>query len=214
MTSGEGAPRPPRSAGPPRGEVSRFAPSSVAGAAVALLLVLGTAEPAAAQEAGASPIFSIDVGLVIWTWVVFLLTLAVLAWKVFPYISGSLEERQAKIQGAIDAAREDREEARRLLEEHRRKLEEARQEAQELLAEGREAGQRLREEILEEARQEREKLLERTRREMERERDQLRQELREEMVDLALAAAERLIRRELDEDDGRRLVKDYLRSVG
>ena len=116
-----------------------------------LLLGLAAAEPALAQEGGGSAVFSVDLGTVVWTWVLFLITLGILAWKVFPMISGSLEERRRKIQGAIDSAREDREEARRLLQEHQRQLEEARQEAQEILQEGREAGERLREEILQEA---------------------------------------------------------------
>lgn len=179
-----------------------------------VLLVLWAPATAAAQEAGTSPIFSPDLGLVIWTWILFLLTLGVLAWKVFPAISGGLEERQKKIQDAIDAAREDREEARRLLEEHRSELREARQEAQAILAEGREAGQRLREEILEEAREEREELMERTRSEMRRERDQLRNELREEAADVAIAAAERLIRARLDTEENRRLVKETVARLG
>ncbi len=185
-------------------------------AAVAALLFLGlaAADPALAQEGGGSPIFSVDLGIAIWTWVLFLITLGILAWKVFPQITGSLEERRQKIQSAIDSAREDREEARRLLEEHQRQLEEARQEAQEILDEGREAGQRLREEILQEAREEREEMLERTRREMEREREKLRSEIREEAVDVALAAAERLMRSRMDEEESRRLVRDYLEQVG
>lgn len=180
----------------------------------AILLVLVAADPALAQEAGGSPIFSVDLGLVVWTWVVFLLTLAILAWKVFPQISGSLEERRRKIQSAIDSAREDREEARRLLEEHQRQLEQARQEAQEILEEGREAGEKLREDILQEAREEREEMMERTRREMEREREKLRTEIRQEAVDVALSAAERLMRSEMDRDENRRLVRDYIEQVG
>jgi F-type H+-transporting ATPase subunit b len=158
-------------------------------------------------------VFSLDIGLVIWTWILFLLTLGILAWKVFPWIAGSLEERQAKIQDAIDEARRDREEARRILEEHREKLAEARQEARAILEEGREAGERLREDILEEAREEQEKLLERARREMERERERLRDEIREEAVEISIAAAERLIRSELDSDENRRLVKDYVAEL-
>ena len=102
---------------------------------------------AVAQEAG-SAIFSLNIGLLIWTWVLFLLTLGILVWKVFPLISGGLEERQRKIQQAIDTAREDREEARRLVEEQTRELSRARQEAQRLLDETREAAGRLRQELV------------------------------------------------------------------
>ena len=183
-------------------------------AAAGAALLLGTPSLAMGQEGGGSAIFSLDLGLIVWTWVLFLLTLGVLAWKVFPAISGGLEQRQRKIQDAIDAARQDREEARRLLEEHRQELREARQEAQEILAEGREAGQRLREEILEEAREEREAMMERTRREMEREREKLRDELRQESADVAIAAAERLLESRLDDDRSRDLVRKYVARMG
>lgn len=180
-----------------------------------LLAGLLTAAPAAlaAAEEGGSAIFSLDLGLVIWTWVLFLLTLGVLAWKVFPMIAGGLEERRAKIQGAIEEAQRQREEARKLLEEQKEALGEARREAQRILEEGREAGERLRQEILEEAREEQEEMLARARKEMERERERLAEEVRREAVDLSIAAAERLIRTRLDSDENRRLVEDYVREL-
>lgn len=167
----------------------------------------------AAQEGGGG-IFSLDLGLVVWTWVLFLLTLGVLAWKVFPMIAGGLEERRAKIQGAIDEAQEQREEARKLLEEQKRALAEARREAQAIVEEGREAGERLREEILEEAREQQEEMMERARTEMKREHKKLREELRREAVEVSIAAAERLLRERVDDEENRRLVRDYMSEIG
>lgn len=183
--------------------------------ALAAAGVLASPALAVAQEAeGGGAIFSLDLGLVIWTWVLFLLTLGILAWKVFPYISGSLEERQRKIQDAIDEARSSREEAERLREEQRAQLRASRRQAQELLAEAREAGEKLRQEILAEAREEQERLLERARAEMVREREELREEIRKETVEISLAVAERLIRARLDTEEHRRLVRDYVRELG
>ena len=167
---------------------------------------------AAAQEAG-SAIFSLNIGLAIWTWVLFLLTLGILAWKVFPLIAGGLEERQRKIQEAIDTAREDREEARRLVEEQTRELSRARQEAQRLLDETREAAGRLRQELVAGAEAEKVDILERARREMDRERQRVLEQLREETVDISLAAAERLIKARLDSEADRRLVREYIGSL-
>ena len=167
---------------------------------------------AVAQEAGGA-IFSLNIGLVIWTWVLFLLTLWILAWKVFPLIAGGLEERQRKIQQAIDTAREDREEARHLVEEQTRELSRARQEAQRLLDETREAAGRLRQELVVAAEAEKSDILERARREMDRERQRVLEQLREETVDISLAAAERLIKARLDSEGNRRLVREYIGSL-
>ena len=167
-----------------------------------------------AQEGAGGAIFSLNIGLLLWTWVLFLLTLGILVWKVFPLIAGGLEERQRKIQEAIDSARQDREEGRRLVEEQTRELARARQEAQRTLDETRQAAGRLREELIAEAEAEKADILERARREMERERERVLDELRAEAVEISLAAAERLIRARLDTDENRRLVREYIGGIG
>lgn len=165
----------------------------------------------AAEEGGG--VFSINLGLMVWTWVLFLLTLFVLSWKVFPLIAGGLETRQQKIQQAIDEAKEDRNEARRLLDEHGRQLDAARLEAQRILDEGKQAGERMREGLLEQARTEQEEMLERARVEIQREQDRAIEAMRREAVDISLAAAEQLIKTRLDSDQDRRLVEDYLEKL-
>lgn len=167
----------------------------------------------AAQDGGTS-VFSVNFGLVFWTWILFLLTLGVLSWKAFPAISNALEARRRRIDEEIASARRDREEARRLLDEHQRQLDEARLEAKGILQEGREAGERLREEILADARKEHEALLEKARNEMDREREELVAAVRRDAVDLSIAAAERLVSERLDDEANRKLVRDYLSEIG
>ena len=179
---------------------------------IALLLVLPDA--VLAVEDGELSVFTVNFGLVFWTWILFLLTLGILSWKAFPAISKGLEARRARIDEEIASARRDREEARRLLGEHQRQLDEARLEAKAILQEGREAGERLREDILADARREHEVLLEKARREMEREREELVAAVRRDAVDLSIAVAERLVRERLDDEANRRLVRDYLSEIG
>ena len=177
-----------------------------------MVLIPGPLYGAAAEEAGGG-IFSLNFGLMIWTWVLFLLTLGILAWKVFPLIAGGLEERQRKIQEAIDTARVDREEARRLVEEQTRELSRAHKEAQHLLDETREAAGRLRQELVADAEADKAEILERARREMDQERERVLDQLREETVEISLAAAERLIKTRMDSADNRRLVRDYINHL-
>ena len=180
--------------------------------AVGLAVAWMGATPAPALAQG-SEIFSINPGLVIWTWVLFLLTLGILSWKVFPAISGGLEERHAKIQGAIDEARQAREEAEALLAEQKAEIEEARRQSQRILEKARGAGEGLRKEILEEARAQQSAMLEEARREIGLERDRLREDIRAEAVEVALAAAERLLRTKLDAEENRRLVSHFVSDL-
>ncbi|HKK51894.1 MAG TPA: F0F1 ATP synthase subunit B, partial [Myxococcota bacterium] len=83
----------------------------------------------------------------------------------------------------------------------------------ELIAEGKAAGQRLRAEIEEKARAEAQSILESARAEIGRERDQAITELRREAVDLALAAAGKLLNEKMDAQKDRALVLDYIDNV-
>lgn len=159
-------------------------------------------------------VFSVDFGLMFWTWILFLLTVAILSWKAFPAIAKGLESRTASIEDAIEGAKKDRDEARRLLDEHQRQLDEARLEARGILQQGRDAGEHLRAEILAQARAEHEALLEKARKEMARERVELVASVRRDAIDLSIAAAERLINEKLDDAGNRKLVRDYMTELG
>ena len=175
-----------------------------------MALLLAAPAPLWAAEGG---VLSINAGLAIWTWVLFLLTLGILSWKAFPAIAKGLETRQSNIQAAIDSARDDRNEARRLLDEHQRQLDQARREAKDILQQGREAGERLREEILTQTRKDNEEMLVRARRDLAREKEDLLESVRREAVDLALRAAEKLVHEHLDDAANRRLVREYIAEM-
>ena len=180
-----------------------------AGAALSLL-ALAPAPLLAAQENGGGGLFSLDPGLSLWTIVVFLLVLFILKKYAWVPILGALDAREAGIRSSIDEATSLQAEAESLLEEHRRQLADARRQAQEIVAEGRSAAERLGREIQDKARQEGDRIVERARVEIERERDQALSTVRTEAVELALAAASRLLEERLTEDRDRELVKGYL----
>lgn len=179
-------------------------------AGVALLLP----EVARAEEAGGgNPLFTINPGLVLWTWLVFVLLLILLGKTAWKPLLRVLEERERRIQEALDSARLQREEAERILEEHRRMLAEGQGQAQEIVAQGRKAAERLKEELLDEGRREQEQILARARDEIGRERERALEALRREAVDLSLAAAARLLRKEVDTAENRRLVEEFLSQI-
>jgi F-type H+-transporting ATPase subunit b len=169
---------------------------------------------AAIQEAegGGGP-FTINPGVTIWTLVIFGLLLVILARTAWPMIMKQVEEREAKIRQQLDAAEKANAEAQRLLAEYQAQMSKARSQAQELLAEGRQAGEKMREEMVAKGRTEQEELLERARREIGLERDRALAELRREAVELSIAAASKVIERNLDSEADRKLVQDYLSGL-
>jgi F-type H+-transporting ATPase subunit b len=81
------------------------------------------------------------------------------------------------------------------------------------VAEGRAAGEKVRKEIEEKARTEGQNIVERARHEIERERDAALETLRKESVELALAAASRLVQENFDQAKDRQLIERFLDEV-
>jgi F-type H+-transporting ATPase subunit b len=180
---------------------------------MALTLLLATPSAVFAAESEGGGVFAINPGLSVWTTVIFLTLLGILWRFAWGPLLGQVEAREQRIQGALDESAAQRDEAVRMLEEHKRQLADARRQAGEIVAEGKAAGDRLRKEIEEKARTEAQGIIEAARREIEREKDRAIAELRKESVDLALAAAAKLIHEQLDDAKHRELVVNYLRDL-
>ncbi len=154
-----------------------------------------------------------NVGLMVWTLLLFALSMIFL-WKVaFPRISAALDRRQRAIEESIDAADEMRRRADQLLEEYRARLSEAREQGQEIIERARKAGEAHERESEEEAIKRREALMERTRREIEAETRRAIQEIRREVADLTVLATEKVTRKTLTDEDQERLVKEALEEL-
>lgn len=177
---------------------------------VLAFLLLGSATPLFAAEGG---LLSVQGGLIFWTLVIFGIVFATLYFLAFPKILGAVEAREAHIRELTEAAERDRAAAAALLAEQTQALEKTRNEVQQAVAEGRATAEQLREDILAQARREQEELMLRARRDIQTERAAALESMRRETVDLAMAAAERLLRRNLSDTDNRRLVTDYLDRV-
>ncbi len=185
----------------------------------ALVILASTPLATLAQEHGAEGsggggLFDINVGLSVWTILVFAGLVFLLGKFAWGPILSAVEAREKGIQDALDQAAARQAEAEKLLDEHRRQLADARRQAGEIVAEGRAAGERVRKEIEEKARTEGQGIVERARQDIVRERDLAIQTLRKESVDLALAAASRLIHQNLDAASDRQLVERFLDDVG
>lgn len=164
----------------------------------------------AAEAAEGPSVFNLVAGVSFWTVVIFLGLMAVLAKFAFPAILGYAEAREKRIQASLDDAKRQRAEAEALLAEQRKELSAARQEAQSLIAEAKQAAERTRQELLTQARTEQEELVSRAKNEIARERDKAMESVRREAVDLAMAAAAKLVQKNLTAEDDRKLVTDYL----
>jgi F-type H+-transporting ATPase subunit b len=154
-----------------------------------------------------------NVGLMIWTLLLFGMSMYIL-WKLaFPRISEALDKRQHAIEDSIDHAERVRHEADELLAEYRERLREARAQAEDILDRARKTGEATERIAQEQAEQRRDQLMEQTRREIESETRRAIQDIRREVADLTVLATEKVTRKVLDEDDQRRLIEDALSEL-
>lgn len=185
--------------------------------ALAALVLLG-ATPLLAQEhgegGGGGGLLSVNPGLTIWTIIIFLIVLAILSRAAYPKILGAVEAREAHIAQLTEAAERDRAEAAALAAENRQLVEETRARVHGALEEARLQGEKMHAEMMDAARRDQQELLERARRDIASEREVALDTVRRDAVVLAMAAAEKLVRRNLDSEDNRRLVMESLAQMG
>ena len=140
----------------------------------------------------------------------FLILLFLLNRFLFKPVLARLDERGAKIGKGLEdaeAAARDRELARA---EREAAVAEARKEAAEMLARSNKIADDTRNEILNDARTEAEKVTARAREEITAEKEKAMAELRAQVADLALEAAGKLVRSDMNATTQRRLVEEFL----
>ena len=140
----------------------------------------------------------------------FILLLGILGFFAYKPLMRMLDERTERIRESLEAADQARQEAANAQEAIQEQITEARREGQRIMDQTREAAERFRTEVMEKARLEAEAFVERARSDIQRERDTALQEVRASFGDLAITAAERVIRSSLDRTAHESLIAQVL----
>lgn len=140
----------------------------------------------------------------------FTILLVVLYLVAYKPILRMLDSRSAKVKESMETAQKIKEQADRTEEEVKAQLNEARREGQEVIAQASKVGERVKEEARQAARQEAQALMDRAKAEIEREREKSLDSLRKEFADIAIMAAERVIKESLDRKAHQRIIQEVL----
>ena len=169
-----------------------------------------------AQEAAEheqSPILP-AVNELVWGTIAFLILLFLMYRTVWPSVDKAFKDRRANIEGKLEQAEKDRDEAEQLLEQYRRRLRDAEDETQRILDEARTNADRVRRELLAKAENDAGRELDRARQAVRAERDQAIRQLRNEVGTLAVELATRVVGDSLDRERQLRLVDQYIDELG
>ncbi|MFQ5828216.1 MAG: F0F1 ATP synthase subunit B [Candidatus Methylomirabilia bacterium] len=177
-----------------------------------LLLVAVLLSPAPALAAEGGGFINLDKSLLVQA-INFLLLLLVLWRFLYRPVVAKMEERSQTIKRSLDEARSARAEAQQQLEEHRARLQAVHAEAQAIreaaLKEASEEQRRL----LEAAGQDARRIADKARADIEQDVRRAKEELRREVGELAVAVAERLVRKSLREEDHQRIVRESIERL-
>jgi F-type H+-transporting ATPase subunit b len=169
--------------------------------------------PLAEKSEGGSFLVSPGVGLMIWTLILFGITMWVLSKVAFPKIQEALDKRAKTIADSIDTAERQRKESDELLAEYRSRLAEAREQADDIMARARKAAETAEHEAAAAGKEKREELVAAAKRDIEAETRRSLEQIRTEVADLTVLATEKVTRKSLTADDQKRLVEEALSEV-
>jgi len=150
---------------------------------------------------------------IIWTFLAFFVTLGVLSKVAWPMLAAKMEEREIRITEGLAKAEQAELRAQELLEKQEEILQKSRDEAAQLLADSRAAAENLKNEALASAQREISAERDRARKEIALERTKAVDELRSATISLTLEAASRVLQRELNDEDHRRLASEVIQEV-
>lgn len=149
----------------------------------------------------------------IWGAISFALLLILVAKFIFPTVQKTFEERTANIEGKLDRAEHERQQAQALLAEYEQKLKDAHVESQRILDQARSNADRLEAELRTKAEEQAARIVERAQETIHAERDRALQSLRSEVGGLAVDLATRVVGDSLDRDRQLRLVDQYIADL-
>ena len=149
----------------------------------------------------------------LWGLVGFALLMAILFKFVFPKMNTMLDERSAKIQGQMEEAESQRQQAEQLRRQYEEQLADARNQGNTLVEESRAQAERVRADVLAKAEEEAQQIRDRARADIDAERGRIVQDLRGQVATLSVELAGRIVQRELNPEQHRQLVDQYINEL-
>ncbi|MDQ1438469.1 MAG: F-type H+-transporting ATPase subunit b [Acidimicrobiaceae bacterium] len=167
----------------------------------------------AAEEGPSNPILP-DKNELFWGFLAFIV-LFVLMWKLaFPAVAKAMENRTNRIRKDLDDAERLKSEAQTILDQYSAQLQDAKSEANRIIEEARQTADQLRRDLMARAESEVAELRQRNADDINAAKDRTLADLRQQVAEIAIAAAERVVERNLDRDTNTALVENFISQVG
>ena len=149
-----------------------------------------------------------NTGLTLWTIATFLVLLFVLKWKAWGPLMDALDARAKQIEESLSKAEKVTAEAEVQAEKNEKVLQEARNEAQNIVSKAREAGDKLKQKLESDGKEQYDNMLNKAKEQIDAEKQKALNEIKSTVVDIALEASEKVIKRNLNNDDNKKMIEE------
>ena len=153
-------------------------------------------------------------GLLAWTVLTFVLLLVVLKKVAWGPILDALEARENEIKEALYAAEKAREEAKQVSSDYEDAIRKAQADAQQIISDAKTAGEKVKLDLEAIASEKADEIIEKAKAQIDAERVKVISEIKTVAVEISLSAAAKVIEKNLDSDDNRKLVNEALEGIG
>jgi len=144
----------------------------------------------------------------------FLTLLAVLSYYVWKPVKKIMDDREQLIHDDIDYAEERKVEAERLKEENEALLKSTQAEISELMENAKGQAKREQEMIIKDAEARSSQMINDAQADIEREKEKAIRDINDQVAEISVLIAEKMIRKELNSEDQKSLVAEYLQEAG
>ena len=158
----------------------------------------------------AGSLTDVNLGLTIWTFVLFVLFAFVLTKYGWKPLLAVIEEREKGVRDSVEGAQRANTEAQALLAQHQELLREAGRQREEIVKRAIADADQLKADLSAQARTEADAILRKAKEQIDREKRLAIQELRAQVADLAMEAASRIVVTSLTPEAQRKLVEDFI----
>ena len=154
--------------------------------------------------------YGIDFGIQIGATIILFIVVAIFFWKPITKI---LEQRREVIDKDLEDAQKAKDNAIEIEAELNKQLKEAKEKVKDMLAKAEKEANLKRDEIINQAREEAKRRMDNLEIELEQERSSMEKEIRQEIVEVAFAAAEKIVSKEINQEKYISIVDDILKGA-
>ena len=155
-----------------------------------------------------------DPGIFLWTIVTFLIVLFILKVKAWGPLVEALEKREKRVEDSLKAAEKAIADAERVSDDYEKTILKAQTEAQQIISDAKTAGEKIKLDLETIANEKADKIIEKAKAQIDTERVRVISEIKTVAIEISLSAAAKVIEKNLDSDDNRKLVNEALEGIG